>query len=137
MKLSKKDLNKLILEEMNSVIKTMTEVGELSDEEIDAEFAGAPTTATQTTAGTPEADATATPEGEEALKMKANAVRQQFMELVPELVPGSISEEERHFIFKVLNRLVVAAQGGDMKPLIPRLNKSIGITGVDRLAKKT
>ena len=32
MKLSKSDLKRLILEEMGSVVKTMTEVGELSDE---------------------------------------------------------------------------------------------------------
>ena len=68
--------------------------------------------------------------------MKANAVRQQFMELVPGLVQGSISEEERHFIFTVLNRLAGAAKGGDMKPLIPKIDKNIGLTGVDRLAKK-
>jgi len=136
MKLSKSDLKRLILEEMGSVVKTMTEVGELSDEEIEAEFAGAPTTATQTTAGTPGVDAAATPEGEEALKMKANAVRQQFMELVPELVQGSISEEERAFIFTVLSRLAGAAKGGDMKALIPKIDKNIGLTGVDRLAKK-
>ena len=68
--------------------------------------------------------------------MKANAVRQQFMELVPELVQGSISEEERAFIFTVLSRLAGAAKGGDMKALIPKIDKNIGLTGVDRLAKK-
>ena len=38
MKLSKSDLKRLILEEMGSVVKTMTEVDELSDEEIEAEL---------------------------------------------------------------------------------------------------
>ena len=137
MKLSKKDLKKLILEEMNSVIKTMTEVGELSDEEIEAEFAGAPTTATQTTTGTPEVDATATPEGEEALEMKAGEVRTKLMELVPVLVHGSINKEERAFIFQLVQRLAAAGTGGDFTALRDKISSAITRTGVDQLAKKT
>ena len=129
MKLSKSDLKRLILEEMGSVVKTMTEVDELSDEEIEAELSGAPV---DTTPGTAEA----APEDEQALKMKAATVRQELMGLVPTLVHGSISEEERAFIFQLVKRLAAAGMGGDFKSLIYKIDRQIGMTGVDRLAKK-
>ena len=133
MKLSKSDLKRLILEEMGSVVKTMTEVDELSDEEIEAELSGAPV---DTTPGTAEAAPEAAPEDEQALKMKAATVRQELMGLVPTLVHGSISDEERAFIFQLVKRLAAAGMGGDFKSLISKIDRQIGMTGVDRLAKK-